>query len=120
MIVGKLVETAVHGLRQTLRQSGFLGDSPEPRAFADACDRYLDAHAALKASATYELPPHVQWDDKKYEGLVFGEISAMTQFNRCGTPLTTILEREDLHDRLVNGSDYPLPAVNVLIRTARW
>ena len=56
-------------------------------------------------------------DDKKYEGLVFGEISAMTQFNRCGKPLTTILEREDLHDRLVNGSDYPLPAVNILIRT---
>jgi len=48
-------------------------------------------------------------DDKKYEGLVFGEISAMTQFNRCGTPLTTILKRADLHDRLVNGSDYPLP-----------
>jgi predicted TIM-barrel fold metal-dependent hydrolase len=57
-------------------------------------------------------------DDKKYEGLVFGEISAMTQFNRCGTPLRTILEREDLHPRLVNGSDYPLPAVNVLIRTS--
>ena len=56
-------------------------------------------------------------DDKKYEGLVFGEISAMTQFNRCNTPLTTILEREDLHERLVNGSDYPLPAVNILIRT---
>lgn len=56
-------------------------------------------------------------DDKKYEGLVFGEISAMTQFNRCGNPLTTIIEREDLHERLVNGSDYPLPAVNVLIRT---
>jgi predicted TIM-barrel fold metal-dependent hydrolase len=56
-------------------------------------------------------------DDKKYEGLVFGEISAMTQFNRCSTPLTTILEREDLHERLVNGSDYPLPAVNILIRT---
>jgi len=55
--------------------------------------------------------------EKRYEGLVFGEISAMTQFNRCGSPLTTILEREDLHDRLVNGSDYPLPAVNVLIRT---
>jgi predicted TIM-barrel fold metal-dependent hydrolase len=56
-------------------------------------------------------------DDQKYEGLVFGEISAMTQFNRCATPLTTILEREDLHERLVNGSDYPLPAVNILIRT---
>jgi predicted TIM-barrel fold metal-dependent hydrolase len=56
-------------------------------------------------------------DEKRYEGLVFGEISAMTQFNRLGKPLTTILEREDLHERLVNGSDYPLPAVNVLIRT---
>jgi predicted TIM-barrel fold metal-dependent hydrolase len=55
-------------------------------------------------------------DDKRYEGLVFGETSAMTQFNRAGRPLRTILEREDLHDRLVNGSDYPLPAVNMLIR----
>ena len=56
-------------------------------------------------------------DEKRYEGLVFGEISAMTQFNRSGKPLRTMLAREDLHERLVNGSDYPLPAVNVLIRT---
>ena len=56
-------------------------------------------------------------DEKPYEGLVFGEISAMTQFNRVGKPLHTILAREDLHERLVNGSDYPLPAVNILIRT---
>ena len=56
-------------------------------------------------------------NDKRYEGLVFGDISAMTQFNRAGRPLRTVLEREDLHGRLVNGSDYPLPAINVLIRT---
>lgn len=56
-------------------------------------------------------------DDERYEGLVFGDISAMTQFNRIGTPLSTIIERTDLHDRLVNGSDYPLPAINLLIRT---
>ena len=56
-------------------------------------------------------------DEKRYEGLVFGEISAMTQFNRIGKPLQTVLNREDLHERLVNGSDYPLPAVNILIRT---
>ncbi|MCU1263960.1 MAG: amidohydrolase 2 [Acidobacteria bacterium] len=55
--------------------------------------------------------------DKRYEGLVFADISAMTQVNRCGDPLRTILEREDLHERLVNGSDYPLPAINALIRT---
>jgi len=56
-------------------------------------------------------------DEKRYEALVFGEISAMTQFNRSGKPLRTMLAREDLHERLVNGSDYPLPAVNLLIRT---
>jgi predicted TIM-barrel fold metal-dependent hydrolase len=56
-------------------------------------------------------------NEKQYEGLLFGEISAMTQFNRIGKPLTTILARADLHERMVNGSDYPLPAVNVLIRT---
>ncbi len=56
-------------------------------------------------------------DEKRYEGLLFGELSAMTQFNRSGKPLRTMLAREDLHERLVNGSDYPLPAVNLLIRT---
>jgi len=58
-------------------------------------------------------------DEKRYEGLVFGEISAMTQFNRAGKPLRTMLARADLHERLVNGSDYPLPAVNILIRTGQ-
>jgi predicted TIM-barrel fold metal-dependent hydrolase len=56
-------------------------------------------------------------DDKRYDGLVFGDISAMTQFNRIGAPLKTVIERTDLHARLVNGSDYPLPAINILIRT---
>jgi len=55
-------------------------------------------------------------DETRYEGLVFGELSAMTQFNRSGK-LRTMLAREDLHERIVNGSDYPLPAVNLLIRT---
>ena len=55
-------------------------------------------------------------DEKRYKGLVFGEISAMTQFNRSAK-LRTMLAREDVHERLVNGSDYPLPAVNLLIRT---
>ncbi len=56
--------------------------------------------------------------EKRWEGLLFADISAMTQYNRSGPPLNTILEREDLHERLVNGSDYPLPAINILIRTS--
>ena len=56
--------------------------------------------------------------EKPWEGLLFADISAMTQYNRSGRPLNTILEREDLHERLVNGSDYPLPAINILVRTS--
>jgi predicted TIM-barrel fold metal-dependent hydrolase len=56
-------------------------------------------------------------DEAKYRGLVYGEISAMLQFNRMPGPFSTLLERQDLHPRLVNGSDYPLPAINALIRT---
>jgi predicted TIM-barrel fold metal-dependent hydrolase len=55
--------------------------------------------------------------DKRYEGQLFGDISAMTQFNRLPRPIVTMLARSDLHGRLVNGSDYPLPAINIIIRT---
>jgi hypothetical protein len=57
-------------------------------------------------------------DEPRYDGLLFGEISAMTQWNRLGTPLRDILRRTDLHERLVNGSDYPLPAINALVNTS--
>jgi hypothetical protein len=56
-------------------------------------------------------------DNPKYEGLLFGEISAITQFNRIPDPLLTLLKRTDLHHRLINGSDYPLPAINMIIHT---
>ena len=56
-------------------------------------------------------------NEKKYEGLLFADISALTQFNRMGKPLTTMLDHTEMHSRLVNGSDYPLPAINILIRT---
>ncbi len=56
-------------------------------------------------------------DDPKYEGLLFGEISGITQFNRMPGPVMTLLERQDLHHRLINGSDYPLPAINIVIQT---
>jgi predicted TIM-barrel fold metal-dependent hydrolase len=58
-------------------------------------------------------------DEKKYDGLVFGDISAQLQFNRLSKPLKRILERPDLHQRLVNGSDYPLPAMNMVIMTSK-
>ena len=50
-------------------------------------------------------------ESNKYEKTLFGDISAMTQVNRAGPALARVIEREDWHPRLLNGSDYPLPGV---------
>ncbi len=54
------------------------------------------------------------FDDPSYEGLLFADISGMTLFNQVGNSLKEILARKDLHSRLFYGSDYPLPAVDIL------
>ncbi len=56
-------------------------------------------------------------DTPRYESLLFGDLSAMTQFNRLPGPLCQIIKRRDLHHRLLDGSDYPLPAINFVIQT---
>lgn len=56
-------------------------------------------------------------DEPDYRANLFGDISAITQFNRLPGPLLGLLERTDIHHRLVNGSDYPLPAINLLVST---
>jgi mannonate dehydratase len=57
--------------------------------------------------------------DPRYEGLLFGDLAAATLVNRAGRPLRELLAAPDLHHRLINGSDYPLPAFGVMIRTGR-
>jgi mannonate dehydratase len=64
------------------------------------------------------LPSFQLWlrlmDEAAWRGQLYGECSALPQFNRCVEALPALLGRPDLHSRLVNGSDYPLPAVNAL------
>jgi len=55
-------------------------------------------------------------DTPDYRTLAYGEISAITLMNHAWT-IKTILARTDWHDRLVNGTDYPLPAIMPLINT---
>lgn len=50
-------------------------------------------------------------DDPRYRTTLYGDISGVAQFNRAGPALVTLLEREDWHARLLNGSDYPLPGI---------
>ena len=50
-------------------------------------------------------------DEPRWQGRLFGDLSAMTQMNRAGPALVRVVGNEAWHGRLLNGSDYPLPGV---------
>ncbi|MCO4795463.1 MAG: amidohydrolase family protein [Bacteriovoracaceae bacterium] len=58
--------------------------------------------------------------EKKYEKNLFGEISGVTIHTRVGKAIDTLLAHPEYHHRIVNGSDYPLPAINILYRTGQF
>jgi CO/xanthine dehydrogenase Mo-binding subunit len=72
MVVGKLVESAVTGLKQTLIGSGLLRDEFGKEDFQNACAQYIARFGPLKTSATYQPPPNIHWDDEKYQGDAYG------------------------------------------------
>ena len=49
--------------------------------------------------------------ETRYRHHLFADISAITQRNRSVEVLRAIIEHHEWHDRLLNGSDYPLPGV---------
>ncbi|MGD8569108.1 MAG: amidohydrolase family protein [Gammaproteobacteria bacterium] len=49
--------------------------------------------------------------DHRHENLALGGFSAVTMVNRDREVIEQIVRTEEWHDRLVYGSDYPLPAV---------
>ena len=70
----------------------------------------LDRGANADRLPCFELFSRLM-EEPAYQGLLFGEISAVTQINRSHNGLRTLLTREDWQTRLVNGSDYPLPGI---------
>jgi predicted TIM-barrel fold metal-dependent hydrolase len=75
----------------------------------------LDANVPLKMDA-FDAFMRLFTDDR-FKDRLFADISAITQFHRADKPLKEILVSKHLHERLVNGSDYPLPAIDPLIST---
>ena len=72
MIVGKLVESAVLGLKQTLVGSGLLKDQFTQANFKKRVREYIEKFGPLKSTSQYQPPPGVRWDDEKYEGDAYG------------------------------------------------
>ncbi len=94
-----------HGVRVIIAHCASLGrnaDFDRPGTTAENFDLFLRLMA-----------------EERYRGRLFGEISAITQFNRASAALFDALSRPEMCGRLVNGSDYPLPAVNCVIWTGR-
>ena len=72
MIVGKLVESAVLGLKQTLIGSGLMNEQFTQAEFQRACGEYIARHGPLKSFSQYQPPPNIHWDDEKYQGDAYG------------------------------------------------
>ena len=113
------------GLERALRGADEqqLGNPLRLRRALDHGVRGVGAHCAAMGEArdsdrgangpvidNFELFARLM-DDPRYVGRLYGDISAMTQTARAGAPLSRVIQREDWHARLLNGSDYPLPGV---------
>lgn len=99
------------------------------RHMLDAGVRIVMAHCASdgfdkdydngnKLVTSFELFARMM-DMPEYEGLLYGDISATTLFNHAWV-LKHVLQRNDWHHRLHNGTDYPLPGVFPLITSGQF
>lgn len=88
-----------HGVRVVVAHCASLGSAPD-----------LDIGPAGPQRPCFELFARMM-DEPRHEGLLYGEISGITQINRFGNALARVLERGEWHHRLLNGSDYPLPGI---------
>jgi len=77
----------------------------------------LDAGANGPMVPSFELFARLM-DAPHYRQHLFADISAITLRNRDMAVLRRIVETQDWHGRLLNGSDYPLPGILPLISPA--
>ena len=112
-------ERAVHGFGE------HLGNPLRLRRPLDAGVRVVVAHCASLGEgrdtdrADGAMVPNFElfarlMDEPRYRGNLAGDISAITQRNRMHV-VAPLLARADWHERLLNGSDYPLPGIVPLI-----
>jgi CO/xanthine dehydrogenase Mo-binding subunit len=72
MVVGKLVQSAAIGLRQTLQQEGYLQSTYTEADLQSACKKYVEDHGHLKVIVEYQQPPGINWNDETYQGDAYG------------------------------------------------
>jgi len=89
MVVGKLVQSAACGIRQTLISSGLLREEYSGEEFHAACSKYVAEHGEFKSWARYEPPPGIFWDDEKYRGEAYATYAWAVYIAEVTVDLTT-------------------------------
>jgi CO/xanthine dehydrogenase Mo-binding subunit len=89
MVVGKLVQSAAIGIKNTLTASGMLPDSYTPDEFRAACRAYVAQHGKFRSLAQYEQPEGVFWDDEKYRGEAYAAFAWAVYVAEVTVDLTT-------------------------------
>jgi CO/xanthine dehydrogenase Mo-binding subunit len=89
MVVGKLVQSAALGIRQTLFASDFLREGYSLDEFRAACARYVAERGEFKSWARYEAPAGMFWDDEKYRGEAYAAYAWAVYIAEVTVDLTT-------------------------------
>jgi CO/xanthine dehydrogenase Mo-binding subunit len=89
MVVGKLVQSAALGIRQTLTASGKLQDSYSPEEFRAACRAHVAEHGKFRSLAHYEQPGEIVWDEEKYRGSAYAAFAWAVYVAEVSVDLTT-------------------------------
>jgi len=95
MVVGKLVESAVLGIRQQLLSSSLLPDKYTSEQFRQACRKFIERHGALKSTSEYSTPAGIHWDDEKYRGDAYGAYAWAVYVAEVSVDMTTYEIRVD-------------------------
>jgi CO/xanthine dehydrogenase Mo-binding subunit len=89
MVVGKLVEQAAQDLKQKLISANLLKEKYTRNEFLAACKKYRKEIGELKGISQYKAPPHVVWDEQKYQGDAYGAYAWAAYVAETTTDLRT-------------------------------
>jgi CO/xanthine dehydrogenase Mo-binding subunit len=89
MVVGKLVQSAALGIRQTLISSKLLRESYSADEFRAACQHYVAARGEFRSWSSYEAPSDIFWDDQKYRGEAYAAFAWAVYVAQVTVDLTT-------------------------------
>jgi CO/xanthine dehydrogenase Mo-binding subunit len=89
MVVGKLVQSAALGIKQTLISSNLLREAYTADEFRGACREYIAAHGQFRSWSRYEAPSDIFWDDQKYRGEAYAAFAWAIYIAEITIDLTT-------------------------------